>query len=185
MTQPGSRRFAAGAPAALAMLAVLAGCASAHAEDPSGLAPQIAALPPAAAAPVPVPWLDPDSHRCLALTVYFEGRSESRGVRRAIAHVVLNRVADDRFPKTICGVVKQGGTRRHACQFSWWCDGKSDTPYNRAAWEEALEIARLATRPDDPDATGGALYFHDGSVAPAWSRQLRRTATIGTDRFYR
>ncbi len=177
----------AGGLAVLVGLALLAGCAQAQAQAEPATTPQVASLPPpqeTAPAPKPKPALEADALHCLALTVYFEGRSEGREFGRAIAHVVLNRVADPRFPDTVCGVVKDGGTKRNACQFSWWCDGKPDQPYNQTAWEAAQNIARQATRPDDPDPTGGALYFHDGTVQPAWTHRLKQTATIGADRFY-
>ena len=38
---------------------------------------------------------------CLALTVYFEARGEPDDGKRAVAHVVMNRVSDRRFPDTV------------------------------------------------------------------------------------
>ena len=70
---------------------------------------------------------------CLAQNIYHEARSESTAGRMAVALVTLNRVKDQRFPNTICGVVKQtkyypsGKIDLHSCQFSWYCDGKPDT----------------------------------------------------------
>ena len=61
---------------------------------------------------------------CLAQNIYFESRSETTSGKRAVAHVVLNRVSSKRFPSTICDVVQQGGSKLNRCQFSWWCDGK-------------------------------------------------------------
>ena len=69
---------------------------------------------------------------CIALNVYYEARSEPLEGQYAVAHVVLNRVADDKFPDDACKVIKQGlekGIGR--CQFSWYCDGKSDTPKDK------------------------------------------------------
>ena len=45
---------------------------------------------------------------CIALNVYYEARSEPLEGQYAVAHVVLNRVADDKFPDDACKVVKQG-----------------------------------------------------------------------------
>ena len=68
--------------------------------------------------------LDPET-KCLALSVYWEGKSETRKGQLAVAHTVLNRVGHPSFPDTICGVVsQQSDTGRRSCQFSWWCDGK-------------------------------------------------------------
>ena len=75
---------------------------------------------------------------CLALNIYFEARSEPLDGKLAVGHVVLNRAADKRYPNKICEVVKQGGEkRRNKCQFSWWCDGRSDRPRDLQAWKES------------------------------------------------
>lgn len=124
--------------------------------------------------------------RCLAMTVYWEGRSKSRAGQAAIAHVVLNRVSSDEFPDTICDVVHQGGeTPRYACQFSWWCDGLSDNPKNPVAWERAMRIARDSRSGRIKDPTDGALYFHNTSVSPDWAAIKTRLVKIGQHIFYR
>ena len=70
-----------------------------------------------------------ESLRCMALNIYHEARGEPIEGKIAVGHVVLNRAASRRFPGQICAVVKQGGeNRRYRCQFSWWCDGRSDRP---------------------------------------------------------
>ena len=90
---------------------------------------------------------------CLALNTYHEAKNQSTIGQIATAQVVMNRVEDDRFPNTVCEVVKQGPTRpswedpekeypiRHRCQFSWYCDGKSDVPKNEKAWRKAQDVA--------------------------------------------
>ena len=73
---------------------------------------------------------------CLSLNIYYEARNQPLRGQMAVAEVVLNRVEDKNFPDTICEVVMEGPTYswkpdfpvRHKCQFSWYCDGKSDTP---------------------------------------------------------
>jgi N-acetylmuramoyl-L-alanine amidase len=133
-----------------------------------------------------IPRYGADDMQCLALAIYWEGKGESRTGQVAVAHVVLNRLADPRFPKTICGVVKDGGSaRRGQCQFSWWCDGKSDKPTDAAQWQMAQEIAAAETRPGVTDPTGGALFFHHRGVRPSWSRVHMRSAAIGDHYFYR
>ena len=49
-----------------------------------------------------------DELKCMAENIYFEGRGEPMVGKIAIGHVVMNRIEDDRFPDTICGVVHQG-----------------------------------------------------------------------------
>ncbi|HZD53014.1 MAG TPA: cell wall hydrolase [Woeseiaceae bacterium] len=145
------------------------------------LAAAICGAKPAAAAGTDTP----RELRCLALTVYWEARSRTAEGQSAVAHVVLNRVASAKFPDTICGVVRQGGERPlHRCQFSWWCDGKSDRPFNAAAWRRSVSAARKAMA-GGHDPTGGALYFHNTTVKPAWIRRKIRTVRIGDHIFYR
>ena len=126
-----------------------------------------------------------DDVRCLALTVYWEARSLSPRGHRSVAHVALNRVASDDFPESVCEVVYQGGETRYRCQFSWWCDGKADTPTNPEAWEEAVSIARKVLAGETADPTGGALYFHSENVDPPWAETFHRTTEIDGHIFYR
>ena len=138
------------------------------------------------------PWLSEigqdlnQEFRCLALNVYWEARSESSLGQFAVAAVTLNRVAHERFPDTICEVVRQGGAdRKHRCQFSWWCDGKSDDPTNQAAWQAAQSIAYTTLFFDPPDPTGGALWYHADYVNPSWSKAMSLVTTIGRHIYYR
>ena len=122
---------------------------------------------------------------CLALNIYFEARGEPVGGKIAVGHVVLNRVADKRYPDKICEVVKQGGPRpRHRCQFSWWCDGRSDRPRDLQAWKESQVLARVVFWGYADDPTGGALWYHADYVRPVWRRKLARGPMIGRHQFY-
>jgi len=66
-----------------------------------------------------------DAITCLSRTIYWEARGEGTAAMEAIANVVMNRLGQKGFPNTICEVVMQGN-EQGACQFSWWCDGRSD-----------------------------------------------------------
>ena len=126
-----------------------------------------------------------DEINCLALNIYFEARGEPVDGRIAVGHVVLNRVADKRYPDKICAVVKQGGPRpRHRCQFSWWCDGRSDRPRDLQAWKESQVLARVVFWGYADDPTGGALWYHADYTLPAWGRKLERGPMIGRHQFY-
>jgi spore germination cell wall hydrolase CwlJ-like protein len=126
--------------------------------------------------------VDARSQQCLALALYWEARGEGSQGMLAVSSVVLNRVEDERFPDSVCGVVYEGG-ESPPCQFSWWCDGKSDDPTNPEKWSEVLSLAHtfLATRPQDP--TDGALFYHSTSIRTPWRRE--QTAQIGNHIFYR
>ncbi|MGD8590638.1 MAG: cell wall hydrolase [Chromatiales bacterium] len=122
---------------------------------------------------------------CLALNIYFEARGESEQGQRAVGHVVLNRVADKHYPDTICDVVKQGGeSHLNQCQFSWWCDGRSDRPINRKAWRNALRLANAILDGESKDPTNGALWYHADYVNPYWSNVFTLVKKIGQHSFY-
>lgn len=134
-------------------------------------------------------------HECLALNAYFEARDQSVAGMLGVSQVVLNRVDDPRFPSTICDVVKQGrlsdpiGTpiAIGSCQFSWYCDGKSDTPAEEIAWETAKRKAAHAYYLYDVgyDITEGATHYHTESVSPAWADTITRIGDIDDHIFYR
>jgi len=121
---------------------------------------------------------------CLALTVYYEARSEPMIGQVAVAQVVLNRVEHAAYPSTICEVVHQGGTYRHRCQFSYWCDGKPETPSDYRAWRLAKVIAQLThdgvLTADVEDAT----HYHADYSSPSWRNRMDLVATIGRHFFY-
>jgi len=122
---------------------------------------------------------------CLALNIYFEARSEPETGKLAVGHVVMNRVLSERFPATVCDVVRQGGeVRRHRCQFSWWCDGQSDTPRNRLEWERSTQLALEIYWGRSEDPTGGALWYHADYVNPNWRGSFVEGPKIGRHIFY-
>ena len=134
-----------------------------------------------------VPELAEDELHCLAQNVYFESRGESEIGQRAVAWVTLNRVADTRWPDTICGVVWQrvGGV----AQFSWTNDGLSDTPRDADAWAQAQAVAGAvwARSQQDPavDPTDGAIAFVVDGVRSNWHASLDRVVQIDSHVFYR
>jgi spore germination cell wall hydrolase CwlJ-like protein len=125
-----------------------------------------------------------DAITCLARSVYWEARGEGDAGMEAIANVIMNRIGHDGFPNTICGVVKQGH-EQGACQFSWWCDGRSDDATEEEPYLQAKEIARKALNGQLRDRTGGALYFHNRKLAPNWSKEYIRTVEVGELVFYK
>ena len=117
--------------------------------------------------------------QCLAQAIYFESRGEPLDGQIAVAEVVLNRRDSATFPRTVCGVTHQG------CQFSYICDGNSDTMRSGVAKERSEKLASLMLAGRPRSLTDGALYFHTRSVRPDWSRRFARTTTIGHHMFYR
>ena len=123
---------------------------------------------------------------CMVQNLYHEARGEPTIAQVAIAKVVLNRVGDRRFPGTVCDVVKQGGEwPRHRCQFSWWCDGRSDKTLDQRSMARLHTVAREVLMGHHDDPTDGALWYHARSVSPNWRRDYAKGPTIGNHIFYR
>jgi len=130
---------------------------------------------------------------CMAANIYHEAKNQSMLGQFAVAQVVMNRVEDSRFPDTVCEVVKQGLTYRNGkvvigkCQFSWYCDGKSDEPNRDSkAWSNAIRHASIImTKTINIDVTDGATHYHASYVRPAWAKTKKRTTRIDKHIFYR
>ena len=120
---------------------------------------------------------------CLKTALYFESRGETLKGQFAVAEVILNRVDSPAYPKTVCGVVRQGG--RNGCQFSYNCDGAADVMREKGAADLAGRIARVMLDGAPRALTMGATHFHTTNVKPGWSRKFPRTAAIGAHLFYR
>ncbi len=133
----------------------------------------------------PTPAAPAGEIECLALNIYFEARGEPETGQLAVGHVVMNRVSSKRFPSTVCDVIQQGGAlRRDRCQFSWWCDGRSDTPRNKRLWEKSAELALKIYWGRSADPTEGALWYHADYVTPYWRTEFERGPKIGRHIFY-
>jgi len=120
---------------------------------------------------------------CLARTIYFEARGQSDREMAAVGHVVVNRVRQPNYPGDICSVVKDGG-EEPPCQFSWWCDGRSDVAGNRREYSRAVRIARGILDGSVADPTGGANMFHNGAASPDWAGEAEPRGRIGDQYFY-
>lgn len=118
--------------------------------------------------------------QCLAENAYFEAGNQSMKGKIAVTNVVMNRVADKRFPKTPCGVVYQRTKR--VCQFSWVCEGKKRIR-SMAQYTDARKVAEEVYLRNVGDVTRGALFYHANYVNPRWN--YRRLITIGDHIFYR
>ncbi len=127
---------------------------------------------------------DPAEARCLALAMYWEAKAEGPEGMLAVGHVVLNRATHEEFPDSVCGVVRDGG-ETPPCQFSWYCDGRSDRPREPAHWETAQSLAVEILEAPPADPTGGALFFHADWMRNPWRVPRTRTTAIGGHVFYR
>ena len=146
---------------------------------------------------------------CMALNIYYESRSDNLAGQYAVADVVLNRVQDSRYPDTICEVIQQGPVKeswktkqdpdlpdweriynpiRHKCQFSWYCDGKSDDPQSETGWAQAQYVAgAIMYSGKYRGMTEGATHYHATYVRPKWrlDRGMNHIGRIGAHIFYK
>ena len=122
--------------------------------------------------------------QCLAKNVYFEGRNQPWVGQVAIAQVTLNRVKSLAFPSTICEVVRQ--KKRNICQFSWYCDGKSDQPKDIKDYDQATDVAIQVYSGTIPDVTEGALWYHATYIRrPFWAYSMKEMVKINEHIFYK
>ena len=133
---------------------------------------------------------------CLALNAYHEARNQGMRGMAAVSQVVINRVESDLYPSDVCGVVFQGPTKpswknpkihypvRHRCQFSWYCDGKDDTPRDQTAWNEARLVATGVLYGRLNNYVGDSLWYHAHYVTPGWAKSKKKIAEIGDHIFY-
>lgn len=135
---------------------------------------------------------------CMANNIYFEANGQSKAGQIAVGLVVINRARDARFPNTVCEVVYQARYSqwwkenhnkdvpiRHKCQFSWYCDGKSDTIRDVKVY---ARIYQLALRILDGRYDGmieGATHYHADYVNPRWNKEKTLIGQIGDHIFYR
>jgi|TARA_R100000329_G_scaffold151250_1_gene146608 spore germination cell wall hydrolase CwlJ-like protein len=130
---------------------------------------------------------------CMATAIYFEARGEPMVGQVAVAQVIMSRVNDERYPDTVCDVVKQGYYYswdktipiRDKCQFSFWCDGKPETIKDEDAYFWATEVAQAVMVGTLYDTTQGATHYHAYYVQPSWSKKFTRTVRINDHIFYR
>jgi len=137
---------------------------------------------------------------CLATNAYHEARGEGFDDKLATSQVVMNRVDSLDYPKTACDVITEGPVveswktrkdpsltdlerkyypKRNRCQFSWYCDGKSDHIYNMEGWEDSVIASYLAHTGYGEDIVGGATHYYAHKVTtPSWAKDMRVTAKL-------
>jgi hypothetical protein len=135
---------------------------------------------------LPISVFTAKEQKCLAQGIYFEARGESEDGQAAVAQVILNRVRNPAYPDTICDVVYQDQRHRHACQFSFACDGRSEVIAERQQWATAARIARDVTEGRIWIAeVGDSTHYHAKYVRPGWGRRMIKVDRIGAHVFYR
>jgi hypothetical protein len=119
-----------------------------------------------------------DPMACLGLNIYWEARDQNVAGQLAVAQVTMNRVNDPRYPDDVCEVVYD-----HK-QFSWYWDGKSDTPKEKKAWERAMMVASAALHGSGHAELQGVTHYHAVYSQPYWMNYMTMVAMIGDHVFY-
>jgi len=134
--------------------------------------------------------IKPVELQCLAENIYHEAGNQPEMGKVAVGVVTMNRTLDRRFPKSVCGVVKQSienddGTK---CQFSWVCMGKEPPSQNNKNWRDSLRVARMLLEggyDQYKDVFENAKFFHAASLKTDWNKKHDRVGQIGDQIFYK
>jgi len=111
----------------------------------------------------------------MAQVVYGESGSEPYVGKVAVASVILNRLKDPLFPKTVEGVIKQKGA------FSCVVSGKIDKVPDEASYRAVLD----ALKGQDP--TDKAVFFYNPRTATStWMKNVgkKNIRNIGNHSFF-
>jgi len=132
---------------------------------------------------------------CMAQNIYFEAGNQPLAGKIAVAQVVINRTNHPNYPTTMCDVIYQAKWKenwlgnlvpiRHQCQFSWFCDGKSDDPGDSPTWMNSLKVAADVVQGKYGDITEGSTHYHSVYVNPYWADSLNETVIINEHIFYK
>jgi len=122
--------------------------------------------------------------RCLTDAIYYEAANEPEEGQRAVAQVVVNRLRDPHFPKSVCGVVYQGWQRSTGCQFSFVCDGSIRRRHaDQALWDRLKPIAEDALNGYVVPEVGSATHYYAQYVRPNWVGTVAQITQIGAHIF--
>jgi spore germination cell wall hydrolase CwlJ-like protein len=125
------------------------------------------------------------AENCLAMAVYYEAANQGDSGEAAVAQVVLNRMRNPLFPKTVCGVVFQGSNQPTGCQFTFTCDGSLARAPSADGWRRAKLVAERALGGFVQKDVGEATHYHTIWVVPYWQPTVLKVAQIGAHVFYR
>lgn len=115
---------------------------------------------------------------CLALAIYYEARDQPIDGQTEVGMVVMNRVADDKFPNDVCSVVYDPN------QFSFTNDGKPEKPKHHS-WKAIKVLAKdILNHPNKYDDGNNVLYYHATYVEPSWVGGYQLVGKIEDHIFY-
>jgi N-acetylmuramoyl-L-alanine amidase len=105
---------------------------------------------------------------CLASAIFFEARGEPVSGMQAVANVIINRVEDERYPKTVCGLTD---------------DPEDYTGHqDKLAWVTSQEVAEEALQGNLLGIT--STHFHTVNIKVYWSKHYALDARVAGHYFY-
>ena len=119
----------------------------------------------------------------VALSIWGEARSQSFDGKHAVASVIWNRANGK--PSSLKSVCLSRN------QFSVWRHGRFTQPLpdmrrpaDRAAWRDCVTLAsQMVDGSFLPSLT--AKHYHEASIRPYWSINMRMLASVGSHVFYK
>lgn len=128
---------------------------------------------------VPTINLKPKDLLCLQMNIYYEAGVESNKGKLAIAQVTMNRLYNEKYPRTVCGVVYE----KH--QFSWTTDKKKrNTVPSGPLWEASKNIAHIYLEGARIPRLVNSLHYHRYDVSPSWSYKMELVVQIDDHQFF-
>ena len=118
--------------------------------------------------------MDASSLECMERAMFFESNRSSRDGLIAVGSVVMNRVASDGYPDTVCGVVGQKG------QFA---PGILTKPMTASGLPLVQEAAQAVLRGERHPMIGNAMSFHIASARFGYDN-MHYVVTAGGNAFY-
>lgn len=104
---------------------------------------------------------------CLATAMYYESRGEPDLGKKAVGHVIMNRVESGKYPSDVCSVILQ-----HK-QFSFVKKKKVLTPPKNEVYNDIRDLAENIYHDKSKDPTNNALHFHATYVNPKWKKRAK------------
>jgi hypothetical protein len=111
---------------------------------------------------------------CLARVMYFESNRSSEDGMLAVGTVVMNRLDDPRYPKTVCGVVGQPQ------QFA---EGALTKPVNPRLMARAERVADAVLDGRRHEKVASAKFFHTAGMSFPY-RNMHYLVLAGGNAFY-
>ena len=173
-------------------LIILGGCTRGH-STPTTTSPA-----PSTTAPITTPSTSPKTYpinneiKSYAATVYAEAAGENKQTKRAVAHVMNNRIGMRKSWTSIEKVISAEDqfdgydSSRYKQAMKYYNTGVCDNTIEQAAMDECLDIVIPIYYGEDNDITGGATYFHSFKNAEDWSYHNSYTQVYvdGTEKFW-